>query len=323
MAAPPPVMTGATPLVRDITVTPAMCGYNSLFVGQVGDWTWQTVSELCGTDAFTARDETGAPTYLAFYYYHLRGSAEMHLRRFTFGDRLRVLSAAYGYGSESVLTLHRIAMADTPAARARELDPVEFYERPRADCLYVETFNRWVTRSVARSNRDLVRSTPVDFRHEHLPTLPERYSPRAVYHRARTARTFDEDFGGASGGGEVGGGAGGGELVVDGHRSTYRVDPTRDLNGVGLVYFAAYFSIVDAAVWRLWQFLGRGEDDYLAMRITDERLCYLGNADAGTTLGLTSRLRRRPSGAEVVDVVVEEHGTGRLIAVATLQVGAA
>src|SRR4051794_20156326 len=167
MPAPPPVVTTA-PLVRDVTVTPAMCGYNSLFVGQVGDWTWQTVSELCGTDAFTARDETGAPTYLAFYYFHVRGSHDMHLRRLTFGDRLRVLSASYGYGSESVLTLHRIALAGAPEAGAAELDPMEFFERPLPGCLYVETFNRWVTRSVARSNRDLVRSAPADFRHEHL-----------------------------------------------------------------------------------------------------------------------------------------------------------
>ncbi|WP_433618266.1 LnmK family bifunctional acyltransferase/decarboxylase [Dactylosporangium sp. CA-139114] len=295
-------------LLRDITVTPAMCGHNSLFVGQVGDWTWQTVSELCGTDAFTARDETGAPTYLAFYYYHLRGSREMHLRRFTFGDRLRVLSACYGYGSESVLTLHRIALAGDPAAEAEKLDPVEFYERPHAGCLYVETFNRWVTRSAQRSNRDLVRSAPVDFRHEHLPILPERYSPRAVYHRARTARTFDE---------------GPAEVVVDGHTTTYRLDPTRDLNGVGLVYFAAYFSIVDTAVWRLWQLLGRDEEQYLRLRLTDERVCYLGNADAGTVLTLTARLRRHADGAEVVDVVIEEQDTARLIAVATLQVGAA
>lgn len=298
----------AAPVIRDVTVTPAMCGHNSLFVGQIGDWTWHTVSALCGTDAFNARDETGAPTYLAFYYFHVRGSTTMHLGRFTFGDRLRVLSASYDYGSESVLTLHRIAWSDGPAAGAREIDPEEFYDRPRDDCLYVEAFNRWVTRSVARSNRDLVRSTPVDFRHEHLPTLPDRYSPRAVYHRARTARTFDE---------------GGGEVVVERHATTYRVDPTRDLNGVGLVYFAAYFSIVDTAVWRLWQALGRDDNDYLRLQVIDERLCYLGNVDAGTVLDLTARMRRRPDGVEVVDVLIDEHGTERPLAVATLQVGAA
>jgi probable biosynthetic protein (TIGR04098 family) len=306
MAAPPPVVAGAAPLIRDVTVTPGMCGYNSLFVGQIGDWTWHTVSELCGIDAFNARDESGAPTYLAFYYFHVQGSDAMHLRRFTFGERLRVLSASYGYGRESVLTLHRIALADGPAAN--EIDPVEFYEHPRADCMYVETFNRWITRGVARSNRDLVRSAPVDFRYEHLPTLPDQYSPRAVYHRGRTARTFDH---------------GDGHVIVDRHTTRYRIDPTCDLNGVGLVYFAAYFSIVDTAVWRLWQVLGRDDHDYLGMRVTDERLCYLGNMEAGAEVDLTARLRRRPDGAEVVDVVIEELGTRRLIAVATLQVGAA
>ena len=84
----------AKSVYRRVTVKPAMSGHNSLFVGQIGDWTWDTVTALCGTNVFTATNASGAPTYLAFYYFHLRGSPVLHSAGLTFGDRLEVVSTA-------------------------------------------------------------------------------------------------------------------------------------------------------------------------------------------------------------------------------------
>jgi probable biosynthetic protein (TIGR04098 family) len=302
----PPVLDAGT-LTRTEVITPGMCGHNSLFIGQIGDWTWDTVGRLCGIDVLRARDPSGAPTYLSFYYYHLRGSLRFHLRSPSFGDRMRVTSRVFDFGSESVLTLHRIApeSADPPA----RIDPDEFFEFGDENCLYVENFNRWVTRSDARTNEALVRSSPKDFRYRHLPGLPGEYSPRHLCHRARTELTFlDLDSGGFR--------AGGAELHVE-----YEVDASRDLNGAGLLYFASYFSIVDWALLRFWRQLGRSVQSFLDRVVVDQRLCYLGNADAGCVV--VAELRRwqvvGDDTREVVDVVLRERHAGRLLAVCTLE----
>ncbi len=301
-----PEIRGVDTVVREEVVRPGMCGHNSLFVGQVGDWTWDAVSALCGVDALRATDPGGAPTYLSFYYYRIRGSRRFHLRTPTFGDRLRIVSRLFDFGTESVLTLHRISRAE---AAHGGFDVDEFYRSADEDCLYVENFNRWITRSEARSNENLVRSSPTGFRHEHLPTLPDRYSPRQACHRARTRLTFlDEDAYRPDGP----------EWTVD-----YEIDVSRDLNGVGLLYFASYFAIVDWALLRLWRRLGRTDADFLARVLLDQQMCCLGNADGGQVLTATLRGWRPVAGGgtEAVDVVLRERDCGRVLAVCTQHLG--
>jgi probable biosynthetic protein (TIGR04098 family) len=304
-----------TSVSRTEVVGSSMCGHNSLLVGQIGDWTWDAVSALCGTDVLRARSPAEAPAYLSFYYYRIRGSPRFHLRTPTFGDRLDVTSQLFDFGSESVLTLHRIAR--TPAAEANRGAPVaggfgadEFYEFADESCLYVENFNRWITRPDERSNRHLVPASPPDFRHDHLPLLPERYSPRHACHRARARLTFlDDPFGDRF--------VAAGPLL----RAEYAVDPSRDLNGVGLLYFAAYFSIVDWAMLRLWRHLGRSDRSFLDRVVVDQQLCYLGNADADCVVSATIQ-RRHVVGddtREIVDVVLRDRDVDRLLAVCTLQ----
>ncbi|MEV6118584.1 LnmK family bifunctional acyltransferase/decarboxylase [Streptomyces sp. NPDC052109] len=289
-------------LRRTVRVRPGMCGHNSLFAGQIGDWTWDAVAEVCGTDVLRARDASGAPTYLSFYYYRVRGSRRFHLRSPAFGDELHVTTRLFGFGSESVLTLHRIS--GDPRAAAAPLEPEDFYAFGDPDSLYVENFNRWVARGTQGTNASLVRSSPPDFTHEHLPTLPEKFSPRHAYGRARTELTFLDH----------GTGRPGAELVVD-----YDVDPSRDLNGAGLLYFASYFSIVDWALLRLWRRLGRDDRSFLDRVAVDQQLCYLGNADAGRPLTVTLRHWPGPDGEEAVDVVLRDRDGGRVLAVCSLR----
>ncbi|EWC63730.1 hypothetical protein UO65_0925 [Actinokineospora spheciospongiae] len=291
---------------RRLTVRPGMCGHNSLFVGQVGDWTWETVTALCDTNVFAARDADGNPTYLAFYYYHIQGSPEFHHGGLTFGDRIEVASSSFDYGSESVLTLHRISRSGGGSARTA-VDPVEFFEDPRPDCLYVQNFNRWVTRSAEGSNVGLVKSSPPDFRHGHLPTLPARYSPRLAYKQARTSHTFHDV-------------ADPGFHQVGTASFDYQIDITRDINGVGLIYFASYFSIVDRALLKLWRRLGRSDASFLTRVVTDHKLCYLGNADADSVLRVSVQAYRSVDDPrhEVFTVVATDRTTGRAIAVATI-----
>ena len=58
-------------LERVEVVTPAMCGHNSLFIGQLGDWTWDAVGASCRIDPYTAADADGNPAYLSFAYFRV------------------------------------------------------------------------------------------------------------------------------------------------------------------------------------------------------------------------------------------------------------
>ncbi|MFE1950790.1 LnmK family bifunctional acyltransferase/decarboxylase [Streptomyces sp. NPDC059524] len=294
-------------ITRTVTVRPGMCGPGSLFPGQLGDWTWETVTAQCGTDVFSARDASGNPTYLAFYYFRVRGDRTLHPRSLTFGDRLTVTSGCYDQGTESVLTLHRVDRAGTPGAD-RPLDLAEFYERPRGGTLYVENFNRWVTRSAPDSNQGLVKSSPPDFRNDGLPALPAAYSPRAVYREARGAHTFrapnEPGFTPL-------------DTTVE---IEHPVDVVRDVNGVGLLYFASYFSMIDEAALALWRRLGRSDRAFLRRVVVDQQVCYLGNADLDSVLvlGAHARTSTTTPGEEIVDVVIRDRDSGRVIAVSTL-----
>ena len=114
-------LLGPDATTRTTVVRPGMCGPGSLFVGQVGDWTWDTVSALCDTNVYTARDADGMPTYLAFHYIHLRGGADLHVRGMTFGDvlhrRAGFLVRRFGY------PVARLATAVLRGEAAAEVKP--------------------------------------------------------------------------------------------------------------------------------------------------------------------------------------------------------
>ncbi|MDU0291032.1 LnmK family bifunctional acyltransferase/decarboxylase [Saccharothrix longispora] len=297
--------TGTTTTTsREFVLSPAMCGANSLFVGRLGDWTWNAVSDACGVDALTARNADGEPTYLAFQLFDVRGADPAG---FTFGDRIDVRTAVFACGAESVATLHRVAPAGSAGAADPTLEPAEFFEDRRPDCLYALNFNRWVSRSAPGSNRGLVRASPPGFTTAHLPELPREHSPRLACAQARQHLTLRD----APTAGEPG---------FAGFTTDYRIDPTRDLNGVGLVYFAAYFSIVDGALLAAWRSAGRPDAAFLARRTRTRRLCYLSNVDADTVLSaeVSSSLTGSPGGLtdEVVDVVLRDRENGAVVAVA-------
>lgn len=294
---------------RHVVVAPGMCSGGSLIFGRIGDWTWEAVAAACHTNVHAARTSEGQPAYLSFYYFHVRGGDVVHPHGLTFGDELQVTSRVFQFGSQSVITLHRLAPAGLGLADA-PLDPAELYDRPHPDCLYAENFNRWIARSSPGSNRQLSQVAPPDFSYSGLPRLPNSYSPRTLVGRAREAGSFYS--------------AGPPGLVATGsaHTSEYALDVARDLNGAGLVYFASYFSIFDTALLRVWRSLGRGDEQFLRRKVVDQKIGYFGNADPGAVFTVT--VRRWHSTAhpriEIADMAMRDSGTGRLLAVAGIEI---
>ncbi|MFJ2745839.1 LnmK family bifunctional acyltransferase/decarboxylase [Streptomyces sp. NPDC087440] len=293
---------------RRITVSPSMCGPGPLFFAQAGDWTWEAVGRAASLNTFQARTADGKPAYLAFSYFRTRGSTDVHPYGLTFGDELDLESCVYGAGIDSALTVHRL----TPSRRSATLPAVqrlrpEELDHPEPGCLYVETFNRWLSRREGGSNQKLLTSIPVGFDHSVLPPLPENCSPRATVAAVRQEGLFPP--------------VPGFRRTEPDFRTRYRVDAARDLNGAGLLYFASYFSIVDTAMLQLWTHLGRSEQAFLGRHLLDHQICYFANADPGTQLDLTVGLWGSGTDAreEVADVVLRDAGSGRLVAVASVR----
>jgi probable biosynthetic protein (TIGR04098 family) len=297
-------------MYRRLTLTPAMCGHNSLFLAQVADWTWGTVSATCGTDMYREKNGSGMPTYLSFFYLRICAGPAIQMHQFTFGDVIDVVTTAYNFGTESILTLHRVARASRDGAPPRPVDPLEFYEQRDDRCLYVESLNRWITRS-RPGNEALVKSSPEGIAVSHLPVLPDRYSPRLVYDVARKAETFHDvaspDY----------------LPAVEEYTLDYTIDAARDLNGVGLVFFASFASIIDSALLKLWKHLGRDVPSFLARVVRDRRICYAANVEVDSTVRLTLRSwRRRDNPAEeIFNVVMRDLARDRLVLVSTLHIG--
>ncbi|WP_051969188.1 biosynthesis cluster domain-containing protein [Kitasatospora azatica] len=300
--------TGPASVRRLVTVRPGMCGSLQALAACVGDWTWETVSTVCGFDVFRARDPRGTPSYLAFYYYRIASGGDLHPRRLSFGDRLEVQSLVFDAGRLSVLTVHRLRLvADSDGPDNSEpFDLAELRTKPRPDCLYIENLNVWVARGDARSNVGLVHAPPTGFAQARLPRLPDEYSPRALCTAARSAHDFPDPA-------RDGWPRSGPDLIVD-----HAVDPVHDINGVGLLYFASFFSIVERAQLQRWRSLGRSDRSFLDRAVLDTRICYLGNADLDATLRLRLRSSVNPDdpAEEATDVAVHDLATDRTIVVA-------
>jgi probable biosynthetic protein (TIGR04098 family) len=309
-ARPAAQLLDGTSLYRRVTLTPSMCGHNCLFLAQVADWTWETVSTACGTDMYREKNGGGLPTYLSFFYLRVLAGPSAQMHHFTFGDVIDVVTTAFNFGTESMLTLHRVERVSPGSAPPRPVDPFELYEQRDERCLYVESFNRWITRSRSASNDALVKSSPEGISVRHLPVLPDRYSPRLAYDLARKAETFHDvaspDY----------------EPVVEEYVVDYTIDAARDLNGVGLVFYASFASMIDSSLLKLWKHLGRDVPSFLARVVRDRRICYTANAEIDSTMRLTLRSWRRRDDPreEVFNIVMRDPARDRLVLVSTLQI---
>ncbi|MFI1018589.1 LnmK family bifunctional acyltransferase/decarboxylase [Streptomyces sp. NPDC020965] len=299
---------GKDTLTRRVNVSLSMCSAGSLIYAKMGDWTWEAVNFASGMNVYTARRADGLPAYLSFYYFRVSSSEVLHPNGITFGDEIDVTSRVFDLGSQSVLTLHRVSRAGKLTDH-QTLDPIEAYERPRPDCMYVETFNRWISRGDQTSNKGLVDASPADFRHKHLSPLPEAYTPRSTARNARKAGSFFP--------------AGMPGFFPKGppFHTKYALDVARDLNGVRLVYFASYFSIADIALSRAWRARGREDRHFIDRVALDYRLGFFGNADPDAVFDIAVQIWQDEQDPrhEFADIVISEQGGERILAVAGIR----
>ena len=291
-------------ILRKEVVTLGMCGENSLFAGRIGDWTWDTVAQLCEVNPYNAKNEKSEPTYLSFCYYHIQGNNLTHLRSFGIGSEIEVVSSTYKCDPVPLHTVHRICRS-RDVTNSKQVAMKEVYNNPQQHCLYVENYNRWISRVDLGDNEELSKMQPVEYKHEHLPQIPEEYAPWKVYRKAITNKTFFEKYKDYD--------------LVQRHTSTYEINITRDINGVGLLYFATYFTIFDEAILQLWLSMGGEKHSFMEKKVVDQKICYLGNCNYNNNLTIQSNVWRK-DGEYVFNAVICRENDGETIAVITSHV---
>lgn len=256
---------------RRIRIELSMCGQHNLlaerFLGCVGDWTWDLVDRWCGVDPYNAFTSNGEHTYLSYTYIHVKGSPSQSFNSLPLGAEIDVTSRAFNTGKNAIASMHVLR----PIGRGGNSAPTfeEMYESPDQQAIYISTMNRWISRADS-GNEDLLSSKPVGFSSERLSVVPPNLALNTRFRETLESGAF-----GLSSGFD--------QCLAKSCRSTYDIDRDRDVNGVGLLFYASYFHLVDMALARaLHEF--NENDVEICREIIEEELIYLANANLNDVL---------------------------------------
>jgi probable biosynthetic protein (TIGR04098 family) len=275
-----------------------------LLLMHAGHVQWTSIARAIGRPMSELRTRGGEEVYATFYFVEERFPEEAPLDGFRLDHRLAFgvfLRAFKSMAVEAeVLFDHRARIAATLAAAP---------DRPRPDAIarhpYIRLANIFVT--AAAGNRRLRVAAPANADFSGLTTLPDHDNP---YHLTRSAETT----------GRLGV-LDAGWMSADrraGFTHRYAVDPDRDTNGAGLVYFANYVAFMDAAeraalTANCCRAFTPGE---VASRVVRERrVAYYGNAEATDflTTEVSLFLRADDPGRVGVRHAIRRDEDGRLI----------
>lgn len=306
--------------VRRLSLWPSMCGGSSRLVSQIGDWTWEMSERFCQANPTRAFAPNGDPTYLSFCYIRLKAGAYMDWNDVGIGDEMEVSSRPYRSGPGGLHTVHRLQRLSRPGAergtgsdKPEQSPPLltveEAHESLKDHCLYAETYNRWVSRSDPSSNENLIRAAPSLFQNRNLDDLPRHYRAKRFFQVAQEYGSFYVETGSEE------------TLSLPEPIFLYAIDPTHDVNGVGLLYFASYFAMIDRAFLDAWVTLGGTIREFVSRRVLEQRIVYLGNADFETSLCIHRSLRRIPGeNVLIFDASMQRSHDQKTIAIATFWV---
>lgn len=264
-----------------------------------GDLRWSDIGATSGVPASQQRDSEGRSVYASFYFAELTGFGERGLATFAPDDQIEIISTLTRYGRTMLDGEHRLYRGgELPA----EL-PAVLPDAPR-----VRLSNVFVCEGSGPD--DLRITSPANARIEEIPASEIEPDSYAIIRAARRAGHFYEAPSDAT-------------ALWEGARTVvYRINPDRDVNGVGLIYFANYVAFMDLAERAALEGSGAYSATDLDGRATlRRRIGYYGNAQRHDTLEIdveAFRLTRCP-GHLLLHHRIRRPSDGRLIAVSTVE----
>lgn len=269
-------------------------------LAHMGDRRWIDLGDATGVAASAHRDADGHDVYASFYFVEVSGFPDDGLGVFGPDDELEIVSTLERFGRSMLDGRHFLYRAGTlPAALPETL--------PAAPCVRLSN----VLVREGRGMDDLRITVPANARIDDIPVSPTEPESYGLIKAARTSGRFRESPDGAT-------------PLWDGARTIrYPIDPDRDINGVGLVYFANYVAIMDLAERRALVESGGHTPEALDGRRTRwRRIGFYGNALRHDALQVEVEAFAVPSPAAPVLLLhhrIRREGDGRLIAVSTAE----
>jgi probable biosynthetic protein (TIGR04098 family) len=221
------------------------------------DQHWKEIGRLAGCPASRLVDVAGKAVYASVYFVELDTASDRGLAVFGPDDELELEGSLGRYGASMLDGTHRLYRAGSVQAESA------------APSLRMS----FVLVALGRGPDDLRVSTPSNGRIDRIPSLATEPDSYRLVRAAQSAGGFGSPPPGSA-------------PLWDGVFSrTYPINPDRDLNGVGLLYFANYVAFLDAAEREAFGEMSGMSAGRLDGRVTvRRRIAYYGNARSSDQL---------------------------------------
>ena len=252
---------------HDLLLDPRHTGVNNLseflFLMQLGAIQWQQIARFAGVRLRDFRSDFGNPVYASFYYIREIFPVERPLSSFALDDRLTILSKVRLCGSTVIDGQHLLCGEETPVERYQSADTQDL---DRCGWLpAVRMSNVFVQKQSGPDQLKVVFPANVDLdRFPRTESKPETYE---LAQRARAELRFPRPAA-----------AGFRQIGPAGFSFRYEINPDRDINGVGLVYFANYVAFLDMAERHLLRRARTPEERIDRRSLVEREIAYFGNA---------------------------------------------
>ena len=253
------------------------------FLKAIGHDRWQLLERIGGVPTREIRDDFDNRLYATFCFVELMLSAERALSAYTENERLRFTRDLSHYGRVYLDGSYKLA------------DQSPFQLR----CTNVFIYQ-------LAGPQQLKMAQPENCDLKRIPELLSQPDSLDMCRAAKAAGTFE---------GHDGNNGNLGSLVV-----RYQLDPDRDANGAGLIYFANFVCFLDFAERALLNRLETPANVVDARSTYFRRLGYFGNAEASDQLDITIRGEAGTHGQFLVlafDYQVQRVSDGKLILVSS------
>jgi probable biosynthetic protein (TIGR04098 family) len=240
-----------------------------------GHYQWMSIAHAIGVPLSRLRTLTGGEVYAAFYFIEEQIPPFAPLESFGLDDDVRFAVALRSFkniaveGRVILNRLERLPDRDCASAALGMSEPSNAHP-------YIRFGNIFITPE--KGNSVLRVAPPVGADFSRLPKLPNEENP---YHLTRTALEqgslglFDSSW-----------------IPIHTFEHRYDIDPDRDTNGAGLVYFAQYVTFMETAE-RLALAASSVDPASAATRsLRRRRIAYYGNADIHDTITVRVTLMR-------------------------------
>jgi probable biosynthetic protein (TIGR04098 family) len=264
------------------------------------DLHWKEMGRLTGCPVSRQVNDAGSDVYASVFFADLQGPSDRGLSVFGPDDQVELAGGLGRYGASLLDGTHEIRLVEDAAGGAGGGGAPPLALRLS-----------FVLVAMGAGPDTLQVSTPNNARLDQVPSLGREPDSYRLVRSAQAAGTLLPAPPNAR------------RLWEQPYTRTYPINPDRDLNGVGLLYFANYVAFLDVAERDALQEVGGFDASLLHPGVTvRRRIAYYGNARASDRLRLTVEgwMLDGPGAARLlVQHSIHRESDGRLVALSSAE----